>query len=246
MLFSFPPEDIAIKAPERRSMLCRALSLIAVLLLWSYMPAAAGTNQLAEGISLYNARQYAQGLARLQSCLNAPGTDLCAAHYYMGLCYQNLNQIGSAQSEYSWVVSHEGNPVLRYYAGQALAQLQQYKGRRTYDGNGNVRHSSSGGNAFQASASGRPKVLDFWASWCGPCKELAPTVEEAQSKYSGRVEFVQLDADSDQGKTAMRQYNVNSLPTLIYLDSGGKVVDTTVGVVPAEQVMGILDKLSRR
>ena len=71
-----------------------------------------------------------------------------------------------------------------------------------------------------------PVLVDFWATWCGPCKAIAPTLEELATTYKGKVTVVKVDVDENQA-TAM-QYGIRSIPTLLMF-KGGKVVDQLVG-----------------
>ena len=72
-------------------------------------------------------------------------------------------------------------------------------------------------------------MVDFWAEWCGPCRMVAPIVEEIAGEYDGRVKVVKLDVDANQD-TAVR-FNVRSIPSLLFFRNGQRV-DTVVGVVP--------------
>jgi len=77
---------------------------------------------------------------------------------------------------------------------------------------------------------GRGLVLvDFWAEWCGPCKMIAPTLDQLATEYAGRITIAKLDVDANQ-RTSMR-YNVRSIPSLLFFKDG-KHVDTVVGLVP--------------
>jgi thioredoxin 1 len=76
-------------------------------------------------------------------------------------------------------------------------------------------------------------VVDFWATWCGPCRMIAPILDQLAVEYDGQVKVAKLDVDSNI-KTASR-FNVRSIPTILFFKDG-KLVDQVVGAVPKPQL----------
>ena len=89
-------------------------------------------------------------------------------------------------------------------------------------------------------ASNLPVVVDFWATWCGPCRVLGPTVDDIEEEYAGKAVVVKCNVD-DCEEIAV-QYGIRNIPTLLFFKDG-KVVDRTVGVVPKELIAEKLDAL---
>ena len=84
-------------------------------------------------------------------------------------------------------------------------------------------------------------LVDFWATWCGPCKALGPKLEELSGSYTGKVKFVKVDVDQNP-ETASR-FGIRGIPTLI-LFKNGQMVDQLVGNQPKEVIENIITKHS--
>jgi thioredoxin 1 len=88
--------------------------------------------------------------------------------------------------------------------------------------------------------SDKPVIVDFWATWCGPCKMIAPILEEIAGEYADQVKVAKLDVDSNN--ITAGKYGIMSIPSLLFFKNGEEV-DRVIGAIPKSQLTARLDKV---
>jgi thioredoxin 1 len=102
-----------------------------------------------------------------------------------------------------------------------------------------VIHVSEGTFDAEVLKSDKPALVDFWAPWCGPCRAIAPVLDEIASEYKDKVKVAKVNVD--ENRSLAGNHGVMSIPTMI-LFKNGKVMDKLIGLVPKERVKELLDK----
>ncbi len=103
----------------------------------------------------------------------------------------------------------------------------------------NVHTFTDGNFETNVLQSGQPVLVDFWADWCGPCKRLAPTIDQLAAEYGGKVTVGKLNVD-DNPNTAFK-FQIRGIPAVL-LFKGGHVVESVVGIAPKDEFKKVIDK----
>ena len=101
-----------------------------------------------------------------------------------------------------------------------------------------INESNFEGEVLQ---SNQPVLVDFWAEWCGPCKMLAPALDEIATEQAGQVKVAKVNVDANPALAA--RFGIQSIPTLLYF-AGGEVRDKTIGVTGKRAILSKLEKLA--
>ncbi|MEG1448121.1 MAG: thioredoxin [Oscillospiraceae bacterium] len=101
-----------------------------------------------------------------------------------------------------------------------------------------IKHTTTASFEEDVLKSDVPVLVDFWATWCGPCKMLAPVLEQVDQEANGKYQVCKVDID--ENSALAEQFKVMSIPTIIVFKNG-KPAKTSVGLIPKEQVISLLN-----
>jgi len=103
-----------------------------------------------------------------------------------------------------------------------------------------VMHVNDSNFDSQVISSKEPVLVDFWAEWCGPCKKMAPVVDELSKEYKGKVKIAKMNVD--EGREASAKFGIMSIPTFM-LFKNGKIAKQIVGAVSKSELKSIIDSI---
>jgi len=101
-----------------------------------------------------------------------------------------------------------------------------------------IKHTTDDTFDADVLASDTPVLVDYWAEWCGPCKQIAPILDEVSKAYEGRVKIVKMNVDENTAVPA--KFGIRGIPTLM-LFKGGELAATKVGALPKAQLTAFID-----
>ncbi len=209
-----------------------ALLFVLLVLGWFAALPSFASPEFDKAVSAYNNREYASALSQF-SALSAKGNADPVTRYYTGLCYQMTNQVGRAKQEYEWVSAHSTDAGLKRNADIALQQLAHYQSVRNTMGSSTTGQSTLVSQANHRGA-GRPRVIDFYTTWCGPCKRLAPVLQQIEKQYSSTgVSFDRIDCEAPENADLVNRSHIDAYPTVVFFDGRGTETQRLVGLYPS-------------
>jgi len=109
----------------------------------------------------------------------------------------------------------------------------------TYQPPKNIKQISPGSFETEVLKASQPVVVDFYATWCGPCKALAPRLDKLAGEFGDRIKFVSINFDGAQ--ELAKQFNIEGIPTLLFFAADGRQIDRVMGVLPEEALRAKLE-----
>jgi thioredoxin 1 len=149
----------------------------------------------------------------------------------LGNCYTDVRDAGAI----SHGLSSEGNADRSSHVVRTTADLIPLENNEMGAANTLTVHVSDASFASEIEQADGLVLVDFWASWCGPCQIVAPILDQLAGEYVGKAKVAKVDVDSNQ-RTAMR-FNVRSIPSILFFKNG-QHVDTVIGAVPKATLEG--------
>ena len=209
---------------------CPALVMLALGLNLLSVPAfsavagdmACGRNCLAKG-------QYQAAVKDFEKVVQAePGN--CEGHFLLGQAYCKLKNYVKAREHLRTAIrvgrgsanAQKANLALMALPKQLIAPKTGAQTRMIASMLGLGRSRGIGGEA-------RPTIIDFYATWCQPCKQLDQALSKVKSTYGERISFMRVDVDDPNNQTIMDQYDVSPIPTMVFLNPEGEVVTYSIG-----------------
>jgi len=186
-------------------------------------PLAAGKAKLAHG-------QYQPAVSLLEEAVKREPRS-CEAHLCLGQAYLKLKNFAKARQHLRTAIRVGQGSANAQKANQCLMSLPRTVIAPRTGGNTRMIALNLGLLSTDRGDGGpsKPTVLDFYASWCQPCKQLEPLIAKAKSEYGEQVNFVSVNVDDPNNEQIVDQYGVSPIPTLVFLSPDGEVVTYSIG-----------------
>lgn len=154
----------------------------------------------------------------------------CEAHYFLGQSFCKVRQFVKAKDAYRRAIRLGKGNKNAQLANQAMMQLPKNILSPKTGADTRMIASMLGLSRVRgADGESKPTVIDFYASWCQPCKQTNTALDKFKESYGDRVSFMRVDVDDPNNERIIDQYEVSPIPTLVFLNTEGEVVSFTIG-----------------
>lgn len=184
-------------------------------------------------VKSYNTKNFRQAIQQFAALKNTYPKN-ATVRYYLALSYQGVGNRSGAKAEYEWIAAND-RTQLKGMAEKGLQILGSAGSSGSSTGSSSASSGSDPGNVAGAPPAAAPPagpkvktIIDFYTTWCGPCKKFEPIFDDVKRKYPD-ITFKRLDAEDSANSSLVDKYNVKAYPTIVMLDSGGKVLSNAAG-----------------
>lgn len=221
-----------------------------------FSPAALGVNApdagmpyarcLSQGKDCLKKGDFSKAVKSFESAVKE-SPQSCEANFLLGESYCKVKNFGKAKQAYRAAIrvgrgsdhAQKANVALMKLPRNLVAPRSGPRTRMLISMLGIARERSATGEA-------KPTVIDFYASWCQPCRQLETVMEKVKSQYGDKVSFMRVDVDDPNNERLIDQYEVSPIPTVIFLNPEGEVVTFTIGFSGESGVTEALEKILTR
>lgn len=184
---------------------------------------------LAQGKDCLKKGDYKKAILSFESAVSeAP--DSCEAHFLLGEALCKVKAFARAKGQYRAAIRVGKGSVNAQKANKALMSLPKNVIKPRTGPETRVLISMLGISRTRgADGVAKPTIIDFYASWCHPCKQLNTVLEKVKQEYGEQISFMRVDVDDPNNERLIDQYEVSPIPTLVFLNPEGEVVTFTIG-----------------
>lgn len=188
------------------------------------------TSNLAAGKAKLSQGQYQSAVRYLENAVkDSPSS--CEAHFCLGQAYLKLKDYLKARLHLRAAIKVGNGSIYAQKANTCLLQLPKHLLAPRTGAETRMISRALGIITLERGVGeeSKPTVLNFYANWCQPCKQLSPLFEQAKSQYGDRVNFMSINVDDPNNEQVIDQYGVSPIPTIVFLNPEGEVVSYAIG-----------------